>query len=92
MSRMDEETPVFEQLTLSNFTALKTFNNYNIIITNISRKNECGSGFFVANFRVNLTGSSREFYVAFEHFEKFRKSHFEHFQREIDYLFPRRLL
>ena len=92
MSRMDEETPVFEQLTLSNFTALKTFNNYNIIITNISRKNQCGSGFFVANFRVNLTGSSREFYVAFEHFEKFRKSHFEHFQREIDYLFPRRLL
>ena len=89
---MDEETPVFEQLTLSNFTALKTFNNYNIIITNISRKNQCGSGFFVANFRVNLTGSSREFYVAFEHFEKFRKSHFEHFQREIDYLFPRRLL
>ena len=56
MSRMDEETTVFEQLTLSNFTALKTFNNYNIIITNISRKNECGSGFFVANFRVNLTG------------------------------------
>ena len=92
MSRMDEETPVFEQLTLSNFTALKTFNNYNIIITNISRKNQCGSGFFVANFRVNLTGSSREFYVAFEHFEKFRKSHFEHFQREIDYLFPRSLL
>ena len=55
------KTPVFEQLTLSNFTAWKTFNNYNIIITNISRKNWCGPGFFVASFRVNLTGSSRNF-------------------------------
>ena len=40
---MDEEQAVFEQLTLSDFkkwssTALKTFNNYTIIMTNNSYK------------------------------------------------------
>ena len=40
---MDKEQAVFEQLTLSNFkkwssTALKTFNNYTIIMTNNSDK------------------------------------------------------
>ena len=40
---MDKEQAVFEQLTLSDFkkwsfTALKNFNNYNIIMTNNSDK------------------------------------------------------
>ena len=40
---MDKEQVVFEQLTLSyfknwNYTALKTFNNYTIIIINYSDK------------------------------------------------------
>ena len=47
---MDEEYAVFEQLTLSDFkkwisTALNTFNNYTIIMTNNSDKiriYECG--------------------------------------------------
>ena len=39
MGRMDKEQAVFEELTLSDFkkwsfTALKTFNNYTIIMTN----------------------------------------------------------
>ena len=43
MGRMDEEQAIFEQLTLSNFkrwssTALKTFNNSTIIMTNDSGK------------------------------------------------------
>ena len=43
MGRMDEEQAIFEQLTLSNFkkwssTALKTFNNYTKIMTNITDK------------------------------------------------------
>ena len=43
MGCMDKEQAVFEQLTLSNFkkwssTALKTFNNYTIIMTNNSDK------------------------------------------------------
>ena len=43
MGRMDKEQAVFEQLTLSNLnkwssTALKTFNNYIIIMTNDSDK------------------------------------------------------
>ena len=38
MARMDEEQAVFEQLTLTDFkkwssTALKTFNNYGIIMS-----------------------------------------------------------
>ena len=40
---MDEEQALLEQLTLSDmkmwsFTALKTFNNYNIITSNIDNK------------------------------------------------------
>ena len=63
MSRMDDEIPVFEQLNLSDFkmcssTVLKTFNNYNIIITNISHKNKWGW--------------SGEFHAAFEHFQDFK--------------------
>ena len=51
----NEEKPVFEQLTLNDFKmcsfiALKTLNNYSIIVTNISRSNYCGAVFFVANF------------------------------------------
>ena len=43
MGHMDEGQAVFEQLTLSglkkkNSTALKTFNNYTIIMTNNSDK------------------------------------------------------
>ena len=43
MSRIYEEQAVFEQFTLSDFkkwssTALKTFNNYTIIMTNNSDK------------------------------------------------------
>ena len=43
LGRMDKEQGVFEQLTLSyfknwNYTALKTFNNYTIIIINYSDK------------------------------------------------------
>ena len=43
MGRIDKEQAVFEQLTLSDFkkwssTALKTFNNYTIIMTNSSDK------------------------------------------------------
>ena len=43
MGRMDKEQAVFEQLTLSNLnkwssTALKTFSNYIIIMTNDSDK------------------------------------------------------
>ena len=41
MGQMDKEKAVFEQLTLSNFkqwssTALKTFNNYTLIMSNNS--------------------------------------------------------
>ena len=35
---MDKEQAEFKQLTLNNSTALKTFNNYTIIITNNSDK------------------------------------------------------
>ena len=71
---MDEEQPVFEQVILSDFkmwssTALKTFNNDSVVITNISRNNECGAAFSVTNFGVNSAGCSDKFHVVFEHFE-----------------------
>ena len=71
---MDEEQPVFEQLTLSEFklsssAAWKTFNNYNIIMTNIRHSNDFGAVFDVVNFWVNSAGCSGEFHVVVEHFE-----------------------
>ena len=74
---IDEEQAVFEQLTLSDYkkqssTALKTFNNYIIIVTNSSDKLEYYDWdvfVSVAYFWVNSTGCSGEFHVAFEHFQ-----------------------
>ena len=74
----NEEKPVFEQLTLNNFKmcsfiALKTFNNYSVIMTNISHSSDCGAVFFFANFWVNSAGCSGKFHVAVEHFENISK-------------------
>ena len=67
-------------------TALKTFNNYDIIMTNISnnlRMNKCGAVFPVTNFWVNST-------VVFESVEDLRVlTIFKHFEREISCLLPR---
>ena len=73
---MDEEQAAFEELTLNDFnkwssTALKTFNNHNIIITNNSDKKyyECGVFASVAYFYINSAGCSGEFCVVFKHFQ-----------------------
>ena len=67
-----------EQLTLSDFkkwssTALKTFNNYTIIMTNNRNRTkyhyECGVFVSVAYFLVNSTGCSGKFHVVFKHFQ-----------------------
>ena len=58
---MNENKGIFEQLTLSNFkirsaTESKTFNNYSIIMTNVTDNKE-----YVGNFWVNPKGCLGEF-------------------------------
>ena len=79
---MDQEQALFQQLTLSTFqkwssTALKTFNNYPIIMNNNSDNisiswEECNVAVSVAYFSVNSTGSSGEFYVVFKNFQNLK--------------------
>ena len=76
-SRMDEEQSVFKLLTLNDFkisssTALKTFNNSSIIMTNIKttyKNHDYGPVFPVVNFWVKSTGDFVEIHVVFDHFE-----------------------
>ena len=75
---MDEKQAVFEKLTFIHSkklisTALITFNNYTIVMTNNSYKirilYEYGVFVSVAYFWVNSAGCSGEFYVVFKHFQ-----------------------
>ena len=78
MGRMDEEQAVFEQLTLSDFkkcssTALRTFNNSTIIMTNKSGKIRIVCCFCICRFLWWIS-------CHFQTFPKSWKSLFEHFE------------
>ena len=82
LGRMDGEQAVFELLIISDFkkwssTALKTLNNYTIIMTSNTNNSDkirlswvwCLWVFSVAYFWVNSTGCSGEFLIVFKHFQ-----------------------
>ena len=91
---MDKKQAVFEQLTLSDFkmwssTALKTFNNYTIIVTNNSDKIRisrisCGVFVFVA-------GCYGEFHAVFKHFQNLENLILKILKEKL-YLLPCKLL
>ena len=96
---MDEEPTVFEQLTLSDFkkwssTALRTINNYTIIMPNNSEKIrifvsvKCGVFVFATCLLVNSARCSGEFYVVWKHFQNLENLIFEIFEGKIAYLLP----
>ena len=77
MVPIDEEQAVFEQLTLNDFkkwnpTALNTFNNSTIIMTNKSDKIRMSwvwCFYLCCFFWVNVAGCSGEFRVVFKNFQ-----------------------
>ena len=76
-------------------SALRTFNNYRKTIVSNSDTiiiSQVGGFVSAASFRFNTTDCPEEFQSVFKHFGNLKKSSFEHFERHIENLLPRRIL